>query len=284
MDRLLRLFFRGLGRVFPGCITLSQAIAFNMFLAFFPMLLLVLGVLSSKESFHTALRDLPEHLRVILPPGSEDVVVQYFMRKGVHPWKWFLLGLGGTLLAGSQVMVGLIEGFRIIEGDLIQKGYLRTHGRALALLVLTIVPSLSVIILTVFGKQARSWLILQFGLRMLITALAFIFQVAVIFALSMFVLVLLYRIGRPEHKGYMDLLPGATVATVLWWLVDIFFGVYVRKMPYDVVYGGLAAAIGLLLWMYLTAIVVLLGAAYNAEWRESAEADQFPVEKGMALR
>jgi membrane protein len=284
MDRLLNLLFRGFARVFPGCITLSQAIAFNMFLAFFPMLLLVLGVLSSKESFHTALRDLPEHLRLILPPGSEDVVVQYFMRKGQHPWKWFLLGLGGTLLAGSQVMVGFIEGFRIIEGDLIETGYVRTHLRALALLVLTIVPSLSVIILTVFGKQARRWLILQFGLRMLITALAFIFQVAVIFALSMFVLVLLYRIGRPEHKGYMDLLPGAAVATVLWWVVDIFFGVYVRTMPYDVVYGGLAAAIGLLLWMYLTAIVVLLGAAYNAEWRESADADQFPVEKGMALR
>jgi membrane protein len=284
MDRLLTLLFRGFGRVFPGCITLSQAIAFNMFLAFFPMLLLVLGVLSSNESFHSALRDLPEHLRVILPPGSEDVVVQYFMRKGLHPWKWFLLGLGGTLLAGSQVMVGFIEGFRIIEGDIIQSGYWRTHGRALLLLVLTIVPSLSVIILTVFGKQARRWLILEFGLRVLITSLAFIFQVSVVFALSMVVLVLLYRIGRPEHKGYMDLLPGAAVATVLWWVVDIFFGVYVRKMPYDLVYGGLAAAIGLLLWMYLTAIVVLLGAAYNAERRESDDGDQFPVEHGMALR
>ena len=284
MDRILRLLFRGLGRVFPGCVTLSQAIAFNMFLAFFPMLLLVLGVLSSKESFHTALRDLPEHLRLILPPGSEDVVVQYFMRKGLHPWKWFLLGLGGTLLAGSQVMMGFVEGFRVIEGDLIQTGYLRTYLRAMALLVLTIVPSLAVVILTVFGKQARRWLILQFGLPDLIKAVVFIFQVGVVFALSMFVLVLVYRIGRPQDKGYMDRLPGAAVATVLWWVVDIVFGVYVRKMPYDVVYGGLAAAIGLLLWMYLTAIVVLIGAAYNAEWRESADGDQFPVEKGMALR
>ena len=42
-------------------------------------------------------------------------------------------------------------------------------------------------------------------------------------------------------------------------------------MPYDVVYGGLAAAIGLLLWMYLTALVVLIGAAYNAESHESAK-------------
>ena len=134
MERLLNNLFRGMGRVFPACITLSQAIAFNMFLAFFPMLLLVLGLLSSKESFHTALKELPERLRLILPPGSEDVVVQYFVRKGLHPWRWFLLGLGGTLIAGSQVMVGFIEGFRIIECDDIRPGYWRVHGRALVLL------------------------------------------------------------------------------------------------------------------------------------------------------
>jgi membrane protein len=52
--------------------------------------------------------------------------------------------------------------------------------------------------------------------------------------------------------------------------VDIFFGWYVRKMPYDAVYRGLAAAIGLLLWMFLTAMIVLFGAAYNAEAREAA--------------
>jgi membrane protein len=276
MDRILNSLYRGFTRIFPDCMTLSQAIAFNMFLAFFPMLLLVLGILSSKDSFHGAVRELPDRLRMILPPGSEDVVVQYFTRKGQHPWKWFLLGLGGTLLAGSQVMAGLIEGFRVIEADEFRQSYWRIQRRALLLLVLTIVPALVVIILTVFGKQARAWLIQQFGLAVLIRALAFIFQVGLVFGLSMIVLVLLYRIGRPGHKGFKDVMPGAAIATVLWWVVDIVFGLYVRKMPYNVVYGGLAAAIGLLLWMYMTAIVVLWGAGYNAEWRESAGAERFP--------
>ena len=47
-------------------------------------------------------------------------------------------------------------------------------------------------------------------------------------------------------------------------------------MPYDAVYGGLAAAIGLILWMYLTAMVVLLGAAFNAE-RNTAESEPFSL-------
>jgi membrane protein len=271
MDRLLKTLFRGLGRIFPDCITLSQAIAFNMFLAFFPMLLLALGIISSTAAFHGALQEVPDRLRLILPPGSADIVTQYFVRKGQHPWKWFLLGLGGTLLAGTQVMVGFIEGFRIIEGDLARPGYWRVHLRALLLLLLTIVPTAVVVTLTVFGKQARTWLVRQIGQPLLIHELEIVSQAAVVFVLSMFALVLLYRIGRPGHRGFRGLFPGAIVSTVLWWVVDVLFGFYVRKMPYDVVYGGLAAAIGLLLWMYLTAVIILVGAAYNAESCESAK-------------
>ena len=269
MESFLKNFYRGLGRVFPDCLNLSQAIAFNMFLAFFPVLLLALGILSSSSTFHNVLRELPERLRMIVPSGSEDIVSQYFVRKGQHPWKWFLLGLGGTLIAGSQVMVGFMAGFRTIEGDQVRPAYWRGHLRALLLLLLTFLPALVVVILTVFGKQARGTLIHTFGVPALFNALAFVFQAAIVFTLSMVVLVLLYRVGRPGHRGFRRLLPGAGVATILWWTVDIVFGFYVRKMPYDVVYGGLAAAIGLLIWMYLTALVVLLGAAYNAEWFES---------------
>jgi membrane protein len=269
MARVLRNTLRGLGHIFPDCVTLSQAIAFNMFLAFFPMLLFLLGVLSSTAYFHNALRDIPERLRTILPPGSDQIVVQYFVRSGVHPWKWMALGLGGTLLAGSQVMVGFIEGFRIIEGDLLRLTYWRLHLRAMILLSLTFGPFLAVVVLTVFGKQARGWLVKQIGLSTLIHALGVAGYMATVFLLAMCVLVVVYRFGRLAPQSYREVLPGALVATVLWWAADISFGFYVRKMPYDAVYGGLAAAIGLLLWMCLTAIVVLIGAAYNAEAREA---------------
>jgi membrane protein len=268
MERILKHLFRGLGRIFPGCVTLGQAIAFNMFLGFFPMLLLILGLFGNTSYLHTVLRDLPNRLRAILPPGSEDVVMQYFVRRGVHPWKWFFLGLGGTLIAGSQAMVGFIEGFRIIEGDVLHPSYWRLHLRAVLLLCLTLAPSLAVVAFTVFGKQARSWLIRTIGMSDLVKSAGFLFYAAIVFFLGMGVLVLIYRIGRPGHKGYRELLPGAVLATALWWLADAFVGFYFRKMPYDVVYGGLAAAIGLILWMYVTALVVLLGAAYNAEARE----------------
>jgi membrane protein len=190
------------------------------------------------------------------------------VRKAVHPYRWMALGLGGTLLAGTQVMVGYIEGFRLIEGDVLQQRYWRRQARALILLCVTIIPMLSVVVLTVFGKQTRKWLMLETGSQLATRVLELGLYAAVVFVLAMLVLVLLYRIGRPGHKGLRNLLPGAAVSTVLWWIADIGFGWYVRKMPYDTVYRGLAAAIGLLLWMFLTAMIVLVGAAYNAEARD----------------
>ncbi|HXX21041.1 MAG TPA: YihY/virulence factor BrkB family protein [Candidatus Acidoferrum sp.] len=269
---ILRNLLGALGRVFPDCVTLSQAIAFNMFLAFFPLLLLALGLLGATSLFSDALKEIPMRLMMILPPGSSRVVAEYFVRRAVHPWRWFSLGLAGTLLAGTQVMVGFMEGFRVIEGDLLRPGYWRRQLRALGLVCLTIVPMLAVVVLTVFGRQVRSSQLFRIGSPHFTRQLEIALYVAVVFVLAMGVLVLLYRIGRPGHSGLRVLLPGAAVSTVLWWAADIIFGWYVRKMPYDVVYRGLASAIGLLLWMFLTALIVLLGAAYNAEAREAANA------------
>jgi membrane protein len=272
IERVLRNLIRAFGRIFPDCVTLSQAVAFNMFLAFFPLLLLALGLLGNTSFFPEAIREIPNRLMAILPPGSARVVAEYFVRRTVHPGRWIALGLGGTLLAGTQTMAGLMEGFRVIEGDLIEQGYWRRQARALGLLCLTIVPMLVVVILTVFGKQTRAWLIQKTASPNFTHYVEWVGYALAVFVLAMAVLVLLYRIGRPGHPGFANLLPGAAVATILWWAMDVSFGWYVRKMPYDVMYRGLASAIGLLIWMFLAAMIVLLGAAYNAEAREGREA------------
>jgi membrane protein len=85
----------------------------------------------------------------------------------------------------------------------------------------------------------------------------------------MLALTVIYRVARPQEDSLRNVLPGAMVATILWWLVDVLFGIYVRRVPYSIVYGGLAAVIGLIIWMQLSAIIIFLGAAWNAELADS---------------
>jgi membrane protein len=264
---MVQLLTKALRRIFPGCIIIGQAIAFSMFLGFFPLLLLAIGLLGETSLFREALREIPEHLVLILPPGTTEVVSAYFVRPVLNPWRWIGLGTAGTILAGSQVMMGYVEGFRIIEGDPSHATYLQRQARALRMLCVAIVPMLVVVVLTVFGRDMRAWL-LHFFPPFVSRELELALYVVFVFVLAMAVLMFLYRSGRSGHPDFLSLFPGAAVATVLWWTVDVGFGWYVRMMPYTTVYRGLAAAIGLLLWMFLTAIIVLLGAAYNAERRE----------------
>jgi membrane protein len=59
--------------------------------------------------------------------------------------------------------------------------------------------------------------------------------------------------------------PGAFLATALWLLATSAFAWYVRNIAnYNVLYGSIAAVIALLVWMYLLALIALLGCEYNA--------------------
>src|ERR1039457_1629992 len=87
--------------------------------------------------------------------------------------------------------------------------------------------------------------------------------------IAMIVLTIIYSVGRSRTQDWIVVVPGAAVATVLWWIASISLGFYLRHVPYSLVYGGLAVTIGLMLWMQLTATILLIGAAYNAELQQS---------------
>jgi YihY family inner membrane protein len=271
---MLETLRRALGRVFPGCVTVGQAVAFNMFLAFFPVLLFTLGILSNFDFFHGGLRELPDRLHSFLPPGSEHVMGDYFATKELHPWRWIWLGLGGMLFAGTQVLIGLVQGFRIIEEIEPRLSYTKLQIRAFGLFSLTMIPWLAFVFFTVFGRPMRNWITSVLGLGFWVRWIVAGIYHGLALLVALAVLIVIYRLGQPAMIAIRDVLPGATVATVLWWIVDIGFGFYVRIVPYGTVYRGLAAAIGLLVWMYMTAMVLFIGAAYNAV---SFEEDHGPI-------
>jgi membrane protein len=73
--------------------------------------------------------------------------------------------------------------------------------------------------------------------------------------------------AAPERKQrFRQVLPGATLATVLWLVATLVFGWYVRYVVnYNVLYGGVGAGLALLVWMYMLAVILLLGCEFNAE-------------------
>ena len=256
-------------RVFPRCGVISQAIAFNLFLAFFPALLIAVALATSRIGGKTSLLDLITDFTQFLPPGSQTIVSEFLVKRGPEAWKIAALGWTGTLLAGSQVMKLVMQGIHTIYGDTDELGFLHRQVRGLMLLLVTIAPLLGAAILGVLGKPLRRWIAHEVGKHIILQGWWSFFFPAAAIVLAMLSLTVIYRVARPQEDSMRNVLPGAMVATLLWWLVDVLFGVYVRRVPYSVVYGGLAAVIGLIIWMQLSAVIIFLGAAWNAELAES---------------
>jgi YihY family inner membrane protein len=265
ISAFLQRFYRAVLRVVPSCITLSQAVAFNMFLAFSPMILVVLGAVAGSAAFRQALEGIIDRLRIVLPPGTLSILNNFLSRNKTQSWEWILLGLGGTLLAGTQMMKLLMEGFRTVYRDQNKLSAVSRNVRALLLLTATILPSILIVNLVVFGRTVRNRMLHISSMPVLIRLTWSGLYIVVSLLIALVVLTVIYRVGRPGHHGLKAHLPGAEVATVLWWVVSIALGFYLRSVPYSLIYGGLAVTIGLMLWMQLTATILLIGAAYNAE-------------------
>src|SRR5215471_3162374 len=268
MNPSIALSKRGLRmfqRVFPRCSMISQAIAFNLFLAFFPTLLLVVAIATSPLGSQTDMFNLIEDFKQYLPPGSRQIVSEFLIKRAPQAWKWAVVGWAGTLIAGSQVMKLIMEGIHVIYHDVEKPGFWHRQLRGLLLLVATIAPLLLAAVLGVFGRPLRHWVARELGEAHPFHGLWPLFFPVAAFLLSLAALIAIYRVARPQETSLRNVVPGAVVATLLWWLADVVFGFYVRRVPYSVVYGGLAAVIGLLIWMQISAIIIVVGAAWNAE-------------------
>ena len=150
-------------RVLPQCGIISQAIAFNLFLAFFPTLLLAAGFASTWLGNKTDLLEAIRDFISFLPPGSQGIVSEFLSTHGPDLWKYAVLGLAGTLLGGSQVMKLLMDGIHLIYGDDEHIGFVHRQARGVLLLLITMAPLLAAGILGVFGREIRHWMAREFG-------------------------------------------------------------------------------------------------------------------------
>jgi membrane protein len=256
--------FRVLARVIPRCGMASQAVAFNMFLAFFPILLLALSLVSGSLG-PKDVQEIVARLSTILPPGDAQFVSDSLLHNQASAWQWAVIGWFGTILVGSQVIKLIMEGIHLIYGDRERGTFLGRQLRGVLLFCVTIGAWLVAVALSVFGPPLRLWLARGLGNSLLVRGFWNLVLPSLAMVLVMLVLALIYRVARPGATTWRSVFPGAAAATILWWCVNVLFGIFVRKIESGVTYGNVTAVIGLMLWMELSAMTVFLGAAWNAE-------------------
>jgi len=241
--------------------------AFSAILTLFPAVLVLASILSASHTTEKLFREVSHALGRILPEGTHSAVLQYFTGSKPIRFKFLLTVIAITLWTGSGVMISWMEGFRNAYQMPKIWGLVKERLIAFLLVILAGVPLVFASFLLVFGNQIEQWIVYRVGHELgpyilgLWTAVRWIIATLT----SIAVIGLIYHHGVPRTQPWHRVLPGSVLATVLWFVSTVIFGVYLRRFAnYDVIYGSVATAIALMSWLYLVSMAILIGAEFNA--------------------
>ena len=175
-----------------------------------------------------------------------------------------------TMWSSSAGTKSMLAALNIAYDEKETRSFVRFQATALGMTLGGIVSAVLTLALLVFLPAALDFLPQHLGLLKFEQQTQFLIRLGspalmLLFIVSAFSL--LYRFGpaRQEARWHW-VAPGAVVSTLLWLVASFGFSYYVGHVAsYDATYGPLGAVIGIMMWFFVTAYVVLLGAELNAE-------------------
>lgn len=266
-----------------NCYGIAKGAAYSVLLSSFPVLTTLAAILVQIRAESIA-RLLSDFLLRVVPPGTEDLILSRFREQGTRPVLLLVSAIGVSLWAASGAMASLMEGFQAAYRIPSGRPFLKQRAMAIFLVLTVALPSLGASSLILFGNRIEELLLHGFGigmndqeLRTPIIVLGHSLRYLVGFSTTVFVTGLMYFFGpnhRPAYRStsgkapsrFLMVWPGAILATTLWLLTTLLFGLYVRHVAnYNFFYGSTGTVIALLIWMYLLSVISLVGCEYNAE-------------------
>jgi membrane protein len=180
-------------------------------------------------------------------------------------------GLGVALWSATSGTKALFEALNIAYAEKEKRGFLRLTGIALVFTLGAVLFVILALALIAIVPIVLDYLGLGDTGKVLISVLRWpLLAAGVIVALG-----LLYRHGPSrDHPQWRWLSWGAAAATVLWLVGSLLFSFYVSNFGnYNATYGSVGAIVILLMWFYISALIILVGAELNAEMEHQTAKD-----------
>lgn len=249
---------------------LASEIAFNAMLSLFPALLVILTAIGLFEnSLQNTFRDLAMEMSQIVPKEVLSVIGDFASKEIAQPKNssLFSLSFAVAIWTASGAISTAMRAFDEIHQIPRKKqrpfwkakliSLCLTIGTVILLIIASFLVFISDLILKlIIGENSylsflvNIWQLLRWALALTIVSLAF---------------AVAYRYGPSQWQKGTPILPGAATAAMLWALVSGLFRLYVERFgTYNKVYGAVGAVIVLMLWLWISAAIFLVGDQLNA--------------------
>jgi membrane protein len=253
---------------------LAAGVAFYAMLAIFPAIIAVVtvyGMVADPAQIESQVQEFAKGL----PAGADELLTEQLSNAAGAADRALSIGLAASLLgvlwSASSGVQGLVKGLNLVYDERESRGFLKLRGLSLLLTLGAIVAAVvAVALIAVFPGVVD-----DLGLGRAGELAASIGRWVVLALLMLLALAVLYRYAPDRaNPRWRWVSWGAVVALVLWLLGSVGFSYYVDNFgKYNQTYGALAAVIILLLWLFLSAFVVLLGAELDAETERQTARD-----------
>ena len=241
----------------------SAALAFYLMFAIFPMLIFLNALLGM---LHMDVAALLANLDELLPASVLDFANAYLAYVGqTSSTRLLIFGLVFSIYFPMRATNALMRAVR----SAYHLGPPRSAWRHLiktltytALLIITIVLTLT---LMTVGEMALNYAIVHFHLPESAAELWNRLRFPAIAALMYLNLFFLYALSQDSRQPRENIYPGVLVSLTAWILVSLCYSFYVEHFAsYSLLYGSIGTVIVLMIWLYLSATVLIMGAELNA--------------------
>ena len=253
---------------------LSAAVAFHALLAMAPALVAVVslyGLIADPSSIDRQVNDwlgtAPREVRELLSSQLESITANAGTAAGLA----VVMGIVVALWTASNGIAHLIEATNIAYDEEETRGFVGRRGLALAMTVGAVVFVLfALALITVLPAMLADT-----GLGLIARVLVNVLRWVLLTVGMMMALSVLYRFAPDRDRPrWTWTSPGALLATVLWVIASACFALYTANFgKYNQTYGSLGAVVVLMLWLFLTALCVIVGAELNAETERQTRQD-----------
>jgi len=255
-------------------VALAAGMTFYCLLAIFPALAALVAIygLFSDPATITAHFD---QLSGFLPAGAIDVARDQLTRvasKGSQTLGLtFVIGLGVSLWSANAAMKSLFDTLNIVYGEKEKRGLIKLNAVSLTFTAAGVAFVLIAIGAVIVLPIALKYL----GLSDFADQLLRIIRWPALFAALTLALALIYRFGPSrEAPRWRWISWGSALAAVLWLAASALFSWYAASFgKFNETYGSLGAVIGFMTWLWISAIVILLGAELEAEMEHQTARD-----------
>lgn len=245
----------------------AAGIAFHSLFSIFSLLFLLSILVGLVGGDPEKLLSLAAFARGLLPEKAEEFLgtVMKIVSRPV-PKELLPVAILTTLWTASNVVQAMIHALNRIYhlADEVRKAW-RTRLLALGLVGSSAVLLLLGFVLMVFGNDLSGGFLEVERLRTRIVAWALVARVPLSILVVFLGSLSLYWLAPNFKQEHRISWPGALVFTVSWTVTTLGFNIYLREIAvYDKVYGPMATVVVVLVWVYLSALLCLVGGEFNA--------------------